>query len=187
MDSSKLQVKFYLNDNAKVKLADVAPVFHSWIQTHAMAEHMLIDVADYTHVPDGPGMLLVSDEANIYLDQFDGRLGLTYSRKRPIEGTLAERLKTVIRYATQACALLEASPILDGAKFKTNEATFKINDRLAATNTAATFAKVRPELEKAAQTIFGAGVTLEHKGNEKQLFEVGIKSANAPTLAALAR
>jgi hypothetical protein len=183
MESSKLQVKFYLEGAADVKLAEVAPVFHSWIQTHALAEHMLIDVADYAHVPDGPGILLVSDEANIYFDQFDGRLGLTYSRKRPIAGTFADRLAAVVGYARQACELLEASPVLNGAKFGTGEVSFKINDRLAAPNTAATFAEIRPELEKAAKEIFGAGVRLEHKGNEKQVFEVRMTGAGAAVWA----
>ncbi len=103
---------------ANVKLAEVAlgVSFVDSGRIRHLAEHMLIDVADYAHVPDGPGILLVSDEANIYFDRFDGRLGLTYSRKRPIEGTFADRLAAVVSYARQACELLEASPVLNGAK-----------------------------------------------------------------------
>jgi hypothetical protein len=81
MESSKLSVKFYVEESSQLKLADIVPVFHSWIQFHSIPDHLLIDVADYAHVPDGPGIVLVSHEANFYLDRFDSRLGLTYTRK----------------------------------------------------------------------------------------------------------
>src|SRR5436190_21718276 len=105
MDSPKLSLKFYLDDlSAKIRLADVVPVFHSWIQLHLIPDHLLIDVADYAHVIDGPGVVLVAHEANFYLDEFDGPQGLTYTRKMPIDGSFADRLATVFNAARQACA-----------------------------------------------------------------------------------
>src|SRR5437763_15315366 len=127
MESSKLSIKFYLDDSsAKIKLADVVPVFHSWIQLHLIPDHLLIDVADYAHVPDGPGVVLVAHEANIYLDSFDGRPGLTYQRKQPLNGSFADRLRFAFRSALEACQLLETNAALPGIKFRTNEADFKI-------------------------------------------------------------
>jgi hypothetical protein len=49
-------------------------------------------------------VVLVAHEANYYLDRFDGRLGLSYSRKRPLEGTFAERLRFVVTSALEAAA-----------------------------------------------------------------------------------
>src|SRR6476620_12257796 len=112
MESSKLSIKFYVEESSSVKLADIVPVFHSWIQFHSIADHLLIDVADYTHVPDGPGVVLVAHEANYYLDRFDGRLGLSYSRKRPLERTFAERLHFVVTSALEDAARLEETPAL---------------------------------------------------------------------------
>jgi hypothetical protein len=55
MDSSKLIIKLYADDrSADFNAKDAVPIFHSWIQSRAIADHLLIDVADYTHVPDGP-------------------------------------------------------------------------------------------------------------------------------------
>src|SRR4051812_17957243 len=116
MESSKLSIKFYLDDASRVKLAEVVPVFHSWIQLHLIPDHQLIDVADYAHVEDGPGVVLVSHEANYYLDEFDGRQGLTYSRKAPIAGSFADRLREVFSAALQACALLESNSTAPGIK-----------------------------------------------------------------------
>ena len=64
-------------DPAGIEDSSFVPVFHSFIQTHALPDHLLIDVGDYTHVPDGPGTVLVSHEANVYMDHtVGGRLGL---------------------------------------------------------------------------------------------------------------
>src|SRR4051812_3746109 len=185
MDSSKLSVKFYLDDaSARIKLADVVPVFHSWIQLHLMPDHQLIDVADYAHLPDGPGVVLVAHEANIYLDRFDGRQGLTYTRKQPLDGSFTDRLCSVFRAALQACQLLETNSALPGIKFRTNEVDFKINDRFFAPNTPETLTAVKPELEKFARETLG-DVTLEHRGDAKRLFEVAIRTQKSADTSSL--
>ena len=63
--------------------------------THSIPDHLLIDVADYEHVPNGPGTVLVSHEANIHLDLADGRPGLLYIRKQPLKGDLRERIRAL--------------------------------------------------------------------------------------------
>src|SRR5437763_2347144 len=107
MDSHKLSVKFFVEDPSALRPEEFVPVFHGWIQRHALADHLLIDVADYKHVPEGPGTVLVSHEANIYTDQGEGRLGLLYFRKQPFAGaaTFAERLRATFRDALEACNL----------------------------------------------------------------------------------
>ncbi len=137
MESSKLVIKFHASQPpADFKITDVVPVFHNWIQFHSVPNHLLIDVADYAHVPNGPGVVLVSHEANFYLDDLDGKLGLTYSRKQPLPGTFADRLRYAVSAALDACGLLEDSTDLGGKlKFLTDTITFQINDRLFAPRT----------------------------------------------------
>ena len=86
MQPFKISVKFFVDDPSGIDAHLFVPVFHSWIQQHAVAEHMLIDVADYEHVHNGPGTVLIAHEANFYLDKLDGFLGFTYSRKQPAPG-----------------------------------------------------------------------------------------------------
>jgi hypothetical protein len=112
------------------------PVLHSWIQNHAVAEHMLVDVSDYGHVHNGPGTLLVSHEANFYLDRIDGRLGLTYARKQAAPGAFVDRLRQTITAALEACVRLEDDPKLAGRiKFGGSEVTSRCDRRLLAPNT----------------------------------------------------
>src|SRR5215218_1547837 len=107
MDSHKLVLKFFLDDPAAVPESAFVPVFHSFIQTHALADHLLIDVADYRHVPDGPGTLLVSHKANVYMDHaVGGKLGLMYQRKQPFAGAdnFRQRLAATFAATLRAAA-----------------------------------------------------------------------------------
>lgn len=135
----------------------IIPVFHTWIQDHAVPG-LLIDVADYTHLVDGPSVLLVAHEANYALDETGGRPGLSYTRKQPLEGTLGERL------AVAAAALITAARRLEqdtarmtggGIVFPRNEIEFVANDRLAAPRTAETDSALRNELAGFGGRLFG--------------------------------
>jgi hypothetical protein len=155
------------------------PAFHSWIQEHALADHVLIDVADYSHVPDGPGAVLVAHEANIYFDRFDKRVGLRYSRKQPLGGSFSDGLRFIFRAGLRSCELLEQNSTLAGRiRFRTDEASFQINDRLLASNTKETFDIVKPELNRFLSELYGgAEVRLEHRHDDpKKLLEVFISS-----------
>jgi hypothetical protein len=179
MDSSKLAVKFFLRDGSAVKAEAFVPVFHRWIQTHALPDHLLIDVADYKHVQTGPGTVLVAHEANLSTDWGDGRPGLLYVRKSPIEGDLRAKLATVFRAALTACQLLEQEPGI-GISFRTDNPLFRIHDRLLAPNSAQTFAAMRPELESFLAKLYAGPVKLAHLANEETLFQVAIAAPSSP-------
>jgi hypothetical protein len=185
MDVHKIVVKFFAEDGAGLSGEQFVPILHSWIQGHAIADHTLIDVADYSHVHEGPGTLLVAHEANFYLDRTDGFLGLSYSRKQPFEGTFAQRLRQAFSAALQACARLEDEPALQGRlKFRTNEALVRLNDRLLAPNTPETFQQVKPQLEQLAATLWpGGGIEMDHNASELSLFEVRLTANESPDIA----
>ena len=69
MQLQKFGVKLFINTNGSYESKDYIPVFHSWIQNNAVEDHLLIDVADYSHIQDGPGVMLVAHEGNFSLDQ----------------------------------------------------------------------------------------------------------------------
>ena len=165
MESSRLSFKLFADASADFHAESLVPVLHSWIQNHAIPDHLLIDVADYSHVHNGPGVVLVSHEANYSIDKRGGRLGLTYQRKQPLGGTLAERIQATLNATKQAAGLLE-----EHLKFRSDEIEFRICDRLAAPNNSETFAAVKPDLLK----VF-PGAKLEQRQAPTELFEVIIK------------
>jgi hypothetical protein len=172
-----------VEDASGVAQAQFVPVFHSWIQNHAMPDHTLIDVADYAHVHNGPGVVLIAHEANFYLDQLDGFPGLTYSRKQPVAGTFADRLRQAVAAAIAGAQRLQQETNL---KFRTNEIAIKLNDRLLAPNTSATFEQIRRNLEELASQLWPGGVVdVEHIPSELALFEVRLRSDQSPYLPML--
>lgn len=133
------------------------PVFHRWIQQGALAERM-IDVADYQHVPAGPGILLVSHDAYYGLDQSKHKLGLLYTRRTTMDGTVADRIRSAVAAALTACDLLEAAPEFAG-KLIFDRETFEIsvNDRFMAPNNEESFKELERELRSVFDEVHSAG------------------------------
>jgi hypothetical protein len=143
------------------------PLLHSWIQSHAIPDHLLVDVANYEHVHNGPGVVLVAHEANYSLDHRGGRFGLTYQRKQPLAGGLPERLKSAFGATLAAAVLLN-----EKLKFRTDEVEFRICDRLAAPNSSDTFESIKFDLMNVWPK-----ATLLHQPSEIELFTVMIRPA----------
>lgn len=135
------------------------PVFHRWIQQKKLPV-ALIDVADYAHVTDGPGVLLVSHEYNIYADRFDGRPGLTVQRKAR-GGSGAESLVDTCRIALLAARALEGETSLPGSSFAVGSMDVTVNDRLNGPNDDAGWNAVEPDLREAGRRLYGDGAKVE--------------------------
>src|SRR6185437_909486 len=135
------------------------------------------------------GTLLITLEANFSTDREDGKLGLLYVRKLPINdaATFPERLRAVLRPTLEAMHRLEEEPTLGGKiKFRTDEFLFRIYDRLLGPNNPETFAAVKPELEALVSELYGsAPVALEFKPSAQALFEVHVKAVGSPTVGKL--
>jgi hypothetical protein len=185
MRAQKLQLKIFATDSAR----DIEPeafigVFHRWIQKRLLPE-LVIDVANYVHVPHGPGVVLIGHGSDYFMDQGEGRLGLLHNRKR-LGPAPADRLADLARRTLHVAALLEGDSALSGKlRFATNELGFRINDRLAAPNNDETFAAVKPELEALASRIFAGPFELERTGVSKDLFSVRLTSPTSAPLRTL--
>ena len=160
------------------------PVFHQWIQEHAVPG-LLIDVADYTHLVDGPSVLLVAHEANYALDETGGRPGLSYTRKQPLDGTFGERLTVA------AAALLRAARRLEddtsrmtggGVTFLGNEIEFAANDRLAAPRGADAETALRKGLTAFGVRIFGTADIDVHPLDNSDRLGFTVKTVETVTL-----
>lgn len=191
MNTSKLQLKLYAERDGRHPASEAfIPVFHRWIKDHVLAE-LTIDVANYAHVPKGPGVVLIGHTGDYYLDDAEGRFGLLYSRKRGLAGASAEaRLEDLFRRTLHAAALLEKETFAEEGRlrFATNELLFRVNDRLAAPATDATFAEARPALEAMARRLYDGPIELTRVGDARSLFAVkivgGARGVELPALLA---
>ena len=151
MEVHRIGIKLFAADPASVRLEDFIPIFHRWIQKQNLPGHLLIDVHDYSHMHEGPGILLVAHEGNFSIDMSDGRPGLMYYRKTPTALSPVEHVTTIVRSALQACRLLEQD-----ARMRVNMDEFIViaNDRLGAPNDDQTVAELQPALSAALRQIF---------------------------------
>jgi len=158
----------------------LVPVFHGWIQNQGEGE-LLLDVADYRHVPSGPGVVLIGHQGNYSLDNSGGRLGVRYNRKAPLKGTNYDRLVQATQAALAASQRLEAEPTLAGTiQFNGCELEVFINDRLLAPNTEETRTEADSALRAFFTTLFGEGeYTVEYSQDPRTFFTVHVQSAKA--------
>jgi hypothetical protein len=185
MKSEKLQIKFFARPNAAFDVEVVVPVFHRFIREHAFDE-LMIDVADYKHVHHGPGVALVGDANDYFLDEGEGRHGLLFSRKRHGSGPEG-RLREGFARALKACTLLEAAPELGGKlTFATDEILIRLPDRLRAPNDDASFAEASSEVSALLDKLYGAGqYAIERGAPNPEPLSLRVKTKVSPTLAAL--
>lgn len=181
MDLHRIQLKFYLNPPGKLSPEAAFRAFSAWIP--ATPDQVLIDVADYSHLPDGPLTVLVGHHANYTLDHSDRRLGLVYGRKQPLENGLRQALAE----ALGACRRLEEEAELAGeVSFAGGEFLLLANDRLQAPNTEATQQALVGQLQPLLASLYpGADLEFSRDPDPRQRFNLRVRSGAALTVAEL--
>ncbi len=183
MDVQKFQVKLFAEEGAKVDIDALVPIFHGFIREKKLPT-LLIDVADYAHVPNGPGVVLIGHEADYYVDFEAGRPGVRYSRKRDAQGDLAARVGDAFKSALVAAELLEREA---GLRFGTAEVEVRVMDRLRAPNDDASAAALRPALDAVLAKVFaGAPFTVERVGQPRDVLTLKITRAEGEPVSAVA-
>jgi hypothetical protein len=182
MELQKLNVKIFTERPNSVALADFIDVFHGWIQASDGVYH---DVADYSHMQAGPGIVLVANDSHVSIDESGNRRGLVFSQKTPLAGSNQAKLRAVLRAALENCRKLEAEPALGGKlRFAANEAVISLNDRLLGANAQESFDAIKGDVQTVAAQLFGgAAVSLARDDDPRQRLNVHIKTSAAVDLS----
>lgn len=164
-----VNIKVFATTGSNINVTDAIPVFHRWIQKRDLPE-LLIDVADYSHVPEGPGVLLIAHQANYSLDYARDQLGLLYNRKAADAGNPQEHLRQAYDAALNACQRLENEPEFKGKlQFDPRQLEIVLNDRLLHPNTDESWSMAKPEMDLFLDGIFGTGqYILERRGEPRE-------------------
>ena len=186
MAFKRITVKFFATDDNALPADEVFQIFNHWIS--AAQGETLIDVADYSHIHDGPVTLLVGHEADYATDISNGRLGLLYTRKQPWEGgDQAAQLSLSVQAALNACLRLEQDALLGGnARFNGGEFQLGCLDRLNAPNTDETLISIQSDLDALLAKLFdGTTCSIERDPDPKRAFKLTIKAERALDTATL--
>ncbi len=168
MTIERFGVKFFARKDETIDDTVFIDVFQEWIRLQKLPG-ILLDVADYRHVPDGPGVMLITHHVNFALDTDNGAFGVLAQRKHGNgDAPLAEKIATLARETLAFAALLEADPRVAGKiAVERGQFHFFSNDRLALPNTDAAFEQLRPILADAGTQIFpDATVTITRLPND---------------------
>ncbi len=124
----KLQLTFRANGFDPSRTTQAIEIFHSWITRRALDE-VLVDVADYRHVPQGPGIVLVGLESNYNLSNPRGRFQLSCFNKR--DAVSSDPLVRVVSRTLRACQLLQEAFAVPGLRFDVSQLELSVIDRRA--------------------------------------------------------
>jgi hypothetical protein len=180
---SPLEVKWFLSAESAAGRTprDFVPVFHDWIRAGRIPDETLIDVADYSHLREGPGVVLVAHRSAYGIDFAAGALGLTYRLGRGAAGeAIRARLELALSRSIRACRWLEEGDPGGTLRFRTNEVRLRVLDRLRAPAAGT----VVPALKE----IFSGGGAVgirETARDEAGLFGLVVETATAVPLASL--
>jgi len=176
-DLHKIGIKFHTVGSDDIPLTDFIPVFHRWIQ-QAGLDGTLVDVAEYSHVPAGPGTMLIAHDGNYAIDETGNRRGILYYSKHEVPGdSLEDRLAAVCRRNLAACRLLEEDDeTRDRISFDYGSMEIFANDRLHAPNNDGTWTMFEPVLETFLGKLYpDAGYKVEREGADpRERFSVRV-------------
>ncbi len=182
MNLQNIQWKLHLAEGSAPDPHEWFKAFGTWIPG---SPEVFVDVADYSHVQDGPVIFLSGHNVVYSLDGVGRRLGLLYERRQPAEGSNPEKLHESLTSLLKHAALLEADATFkDKPKFLAGDLKFLVNNRGIAPNNDATLAAVKPELDALLNKVYGEGAyTLTREPDARQRFTVYVK-AKAPVTVA---
>ncbi len=176
-DLHRIGIKFLTARGDDVPLTDFIPVFHTWIQEGKL-EDVMIDVAEYSHVPAGPGTMLIAHEGNYAVDETGNRRGFVYYSKHDVPGdSLEDRLAVVCRKNLSACKLLEADDVFrDRLAFDFGRIEIFFNDRLNGPNSDETWQAFEPVLKSFMDRLYpDTGYEAHYEaGDPRERFSVSV-------------
>ena len=147
------------------------------IEGQALENHVLIDVANYHHVPNGPGTVLIANEANISLDFADGRLG-RHCRKRTLPAAVL--FADCLRGSAQTfkiADLLQAEERFGGnSNFDSGNLLIRINWSPASSQFRLHLSAASAQIQMILNDLLGTAV-LTPTQNPFSVFEIRVQSA----------
>ncbi len=167
MELQHIAFKVFVDGELSVDWEQFINVFHGWVAAQSMPGEMMIDVADYRHVPNGPGVVMTGHEADYYMDNTAGKPGLKYVCKVAQDGSDQDRIQHAFKAAAAACARLEAE--LPGLKFSRTSFELAVNDRAYAPNNDATRTYLGEQLPAILSSVLGGDPALTLQQDDRKL------------------
>lgn len=189
MNPKRVACKFFVHPDptAPLDLHPLIGLFHRFIQEAALPG-LLIDVADYAHVPDGPGVLLVGHDVDYGLDLSGGRAGLLTTRKHLDGASLSASLRSALEWGLRAVEAIEKDGS-SGLHIDPRAVTIQVVDRLAGPNDELAYQALAREAAPVLADLYGEKVEVSraHAEDARKCLALRAESLETATAGELAR
>ena len=184
-DLQRIQIKIAADAPSGLRLDPFLEIFARWRKEPHPAEW--VDLADYAHLPRGPGIVLVGQRCNVAFDLADPGPGILYTAKKGFTGSHAERLNAAMEWCLEFSKRLIAEPEFPkDVRLRSDSLELRFNDRLETPNTHETDAELRPAVVEVLNALFGAdGYDLRPFGNRADFYGFTVRAKKAEPLDAL--
>jgi hypothetical protein len=184
-DLQRIQIKIAADAPVGLPLEPFIEIFSRWRKETHPAEW--VDLADYAHLPRGPGIVLAGQRCNVAFDLTDPGPGILYTAKRGLTGSHAERLRAAMQWCLEFSKRLIAEPEFPkDTRLRTDSLELRFNDRLETPNTSETDAELRPAVEQFLDSLFGpGGYDLRPLADTNNFYGFSVRARKAQPLDAL--
>ena len=178
----KINIKLFLDAPTGFDSDFLLEVFGRW---RLETGEEIVDLADYAHVDDGPGCLLISHRWHFGIDFSGGKSGLYYSTRKGLSGGAYERfLQAFAGLIQKSRRLLAEKELPRSVKPRCGELEIVLNDRIIAPNTDPVDAELRPALEKVLEKLYGRGGSrIEREKDPSRRLGYSIHSPSAGSMS----
>jgi hypothetical protein len=194
IDLQRIQIKILSNAPGGLDLNPFIEIFGRW-RGEKSHPAQWVDLADYAHVPRGPGIVLVGFNANFSFDMTADSNGAgespgtLYFAKKGLLGSYSERIlsamKTCLTLSQRLVAEREFPPAV---VLQPGSLEIRFPDRLLTPNSPSVHERLRPALEESLTRLYGAGsYALNAHSNSSEAPSYSVRAESAGSLDDLLR
>jgi len=185
-DLQRIQIKIAADAPAGLSLDPFLLIFGRWRKEKHPADW--VDLADYAHLPRGPGIVLVGQRCNVAFDLADPGPGILYTAKKGLAGSHAERLGAAFEWCLDLSKRLTGEPEFPkDVRLRTGSLELRFNDRLETPATPETDAELRPAVEQVLNKLFGPGGYALRRLADNAIYGFIVQARKVESLDALLR
>ena len=183
-DLQRIQIKIASDLRVGLRLDPFVTIFGRWRNEQHPADW--IDLADYAHLPRGPGIVLVGQRCSVAFDLADPGPGILYTARKGLTGSHAERLCSAFAWCLDLSKRLSAEPEFpQDVRLRTGMLELRFNDRLETPDTPETDAELRPVVAQVLDQLFGSGGYDLQRCSDDSVYGFHVQARKSEALDAL--
>ncbi len=177
LTNAALNLNLNQNQNQNQNLEPFIDIFGRWRQDKKHPAGW-VDLADYAHVPKGPGIVLVGYQASVAFDMADPAPGILYMTRNGLEGANEARIRGALQSGLETAKKLVAEKEFPaGVELNTGALELRFADRVETPNTPTTDAALQPAIAAALDALYGAsGYEMTREADTGQLYGYSVRA-----------